>query len=401
MLNNYVKIATRQLQKNKSLSAINILGLALGMAFGLLIGMWVRFELSYDNFNQHADRIALVMKHSLMNNEKNTSSSVMMPVYEELKDGYQEIEHISRLDWGNEQSLVAGNAKIKKQGLYVDPDFLQMFTYRIIKGNPQSALSDPNSIVLTQSLSDALFGNIDPIGKIIRLDNQFNVQVTAVVEDAPAHSSLKFEFLAPFSFKEANIHGVRESKTRWNNSFLSVALQVKQGIKLDDLSNKISLMLEGKDQFVKTQTLSLFPLLRWHLYDNFENWINADGQIAYVRLFGIIGAFVLLIACINFMNLSTARFEKRAREVGVRKAIGSQRRQLVMQFLTEFLLTTFLAFVLSTLLIWLMMPYLGELGFENIKLDVTDLTLWATILGFCFLTGLLAGSYPAAYLYSG
>ncbi|MCF0064096.1 ABC transporter permease [Dyadobacter chenwenxiniae] len=400
MFKNYFKVAIRQLLKNKSLSFINILGLSLGMAFALLIGMWVRFEISFDGFNQHADRIALVMKHSLMNNEKNTSGSVMMPVYDELRGNYPEIEQVSRLDWGSVHSLVAGDRKFKKEGYYVDPSFLKIFTYPIIKGNPETALTDPNSIVLTQSLSKAIFGNTDPIGKVIRIDNKFDIQVTAVIQDVPANSSLQFEFLAPFEFNVANIPDVRESKTRWNNSFIGVVLQMKEGVNLDALSKKIGPMLKNKDPFIKTQMLSLYPMKRWHLYDDFQEWVNTGGQVIYVRLFGIIGAFVLLIACINFMNLSTARFEKRAKEVGIRKAVGSQRWQLVAQFLTESMLTAFLAFILSLSIMWLLLPHLGELGFKNIKLDFTDLSLWGTVLGVCLLTGLLAGSYPAAYLSS-
>ncbi|WP_171038015.1 ABC transporter permease [Dyadobacter luticola] len=400
MLNNYFKVAIRQLLKNKSLTSINILGLSFGMAFALLIGMWVRFEIGFDAFNQHADRIALVMKNTLMDQEKNTSASVMMPVYDELRAKIPEIEHISRLDWGSVHSLVSGDRKFKKQGYYVDPDFLKIFSYKVIKGNPETALNDPNAIVLTQSLSKAIFGNIDPLGKVIRIDNKFDIQVTAVVQDVPANSSLKFEFLAPFEFKVANIPDVHQSKTRWNNSFIGVVLQVKEGTNLDRLSRKIGPMTMNKDPFVKTQMLSLYPMERWHLYDEFQEWVNTGGHITYVRLFGIIGVVVLLIACINFMNLSTARFEKRAKEVGIRKAVGSQRSQLVAQFLIESLLTTFLAFTLSFFIIWLIMPHLGALGFKNISLDLRDLSLWGAMLGVCLMTGLLAGSYPAAYLSS-
>ncbi|OJV19370.1 MAG: hypothetical protein BGO21_07695 [Dyadobacter sp. 50-39] len=400
MFKNHFKVAGRQLLTHKSLSFINILGLSLGMAFALLIGLWVRFEISFDTFNQHADRIALVMKHSLMNNEKNTSGSVMMPVFDELKYNYPEIELISRLDWGTEHNLVTGDRKFKKQGYYVDPAFLKMFTYPVVKGNSATALTDPNSIVLTKSLANAMFGNAELIGKIIRIDNRFDIQVTAVIDDVPANSSLQFEFLAPFEFKVANISEVRDSRTRWNNSLIGVVLQVREGVSLDALSSRIGPMLTNKDPFVKTQLLSLYPMKRWHLYDEFHEWANTGGHIVYVRLFGIIGVFVLLIACINFMNLSTARFEKRAKEVGVRKAVGSFRTQLVAQFLTESLLTTFLAFMLSLLIIWLFLPLLDEIGFKYIRLDFTDISLWATVLCVCVVTGLLAGSYPAAYLSS-
>jgi putative ABC transport system permease protein len=400
MIGNYFKVASRHLLRNKTLSFINILGLSLGMTFALLIGMWVHFETNFDTFNKNADRVALVMKHSLMNNQKNSSSSLMMPVYDELKTNYPEIKRISRLDWGSVHSLVIQNRKFKKEGYYVDPDFLKIFTLPVIKGNIETALREPNSIVLTESLSKAMFGDVNPVGKLIRIDNKFNIQVTAVMQDVPKNSSLSFEYLAPFEFNVQNNPDVRESKTRWNNSFIGAVVEVKEGVSMDALSKKIGPMLTNKDQYIKVQTLSLYPMNRWHLYDDFKDWVNVGGQLLYVRLFGIIGAFVLLIACINFMNLSTARFEKRAKEVGIRKAIGSQRRQLVIQFLTESMLTAFLAFSLSLAFIWLLLPFLKDLGFENIQFDFKNISLWATVLGICLLTGLLAGSYPAIYLSS-
>ena len=400
MIGNYFKVATRHLLRNKTLSFINILGLSLGMTFALLIGMWVHFESSFDSFNKNGDRVALVMKHSLMNDQKNSSSSLMMPVYDELKSNYPEIKHISRLDWGSTHSLVSKNRKFKRQGYYVDPDFLQIFTYPIIIGNAETALRDPNSIVLTESLADAIFGKANPIGKVIRIDNKYNIQVTAVMQDVPRNSSLDFEYLAPFEFKVQNDSDVKGSRTLWNNSFIGTVIEVNEGVSMDALSKKINPMLAGKDPYIKIQTLSLYPMVRWHLYDDFKDWVNTGGQILFVRLFGVIGAFVLLIACINFMNLSTARFEKRAKEVGIRKAIGSQRRQLVIQFLAESLLTVFLAFSLSLVLIWLLLPFLKDIGFENIQFDFTNGSLWAAVLGICLLTGFLAGSYPAIYLSS-
>jgi putative ABC transport system permease protein len=400
MIRNYFKVAMRQLLQNKSLSFINIVGLSLGMTFALLIGMWVHFETSYDTFNKNADRVALVMKHSLMNNQKNSSSSLMMPVYDELKNNYPDIRRISRLDWGGMHSLMTRDQKFSKSGYYVDPDFLKIFTYPVIRGNIETALREPNSIVLTESLAKAMFGNINPVGKLIRIDHRFDIQVTAVVQDVPRNSSLEFEFLAPFEFKVQNDPDVRESRTRWNNSFIGVVVEVNDAASMHTLSKKIAPMLTNRDAYIKVQSLSLYPMARWHLYDDFKDWVNEGGRILFVRLFGMIGAFILLIACINFMNLSTARFEKRAREVGIRKAIGSQRRQLVVQFLTESMLTAFIAFSLSVVLIWLLLPFLQDLGFENITLDLADISLWAAVLGVCLLTGLLAGSYPAFYLSS-
>ena len=400
MLKNYFKIAWRNLIRNKTLSLINIMGLSLGMAFAMLIGMWIRFETSFDAFNKNSDRIAMVGKHMLINNQKSTSVAVMLPIYDELKNNYPEIKRVTRTDWGNAHSLMIGNNKFNKVGMYVDPDFLKMFTFPVIRGNIETALNDPGSIVLTASLAKALFGTQDPIGKFIRIDNQYNVQVTAVVKDAPKNSSIDFQFLAPFEFEMQNIENVRSSKARWNNSLVQIIVEVKEGVSIDALSKKIGPMSAKKNTGMKVLKLFLYPMERWHLYGDFKNWVETGGRIEYIRLFGIIGIFVLLIACVNFMNLSTARSEKRAREVGIRKTVGSRRAQLIVQFLTESMFTAFLAFLLSLILIQVLLPYLKDLGFENIHFDFSNVALLASMLVVCIITGLVAGSYPALYLSS-
>jgi len=400
MVKTYFKIAWRHILRNKTLSFINIFGLALGIAFALLIGMWIHYEISFDKFNKNNNRIAFVGRHTLLNNEKGTGFSVMLPLYDELKNNYPGIKRATRFDFGGTHSLVTGNNKFNKNGLYVDPDFLKMFTFPLVKGNSETALSDLNSIVLTESLAKSLFGKEEAIGKLITLDNQYSVRVTAIVRDAPKNSTVSFAFLAPFEFKVKNIDDVRNSRTRWNNNFLGTIVEIKEGTSMDALSKKIGPLLIQKNTGVKNQTLFLYPMASWHLFDDFKNWINTGGRIAYIRLFGMIGAFVLLIACINFMNLSTAKSEKRAREVGIRKVVGSRRPQLIMQFLVESMLTVLLAFLAAIVLIQIMLPYLKDLGFEDIRFDFSNTLLLGFILAVCLITGLLAGSYPALYLSS-
>ena len=305
------------------------------------------------------------------------------------------------MDWGGPHSLVVGNNKFNKRGTYVDPDFLQMFSFPLVKGNVKTALKDPNSIIVTESLATTLFGKQDPIGKTIKIDNEFDVQVTAVAKDLPKNSSISFEFLAPFEWKVLNLEFVKNAKTQWSNNFLMNVVEINEGASMDALSKKIGPIVELKDKVEnKNQTLFLHPMMKWHLYDDFKNWVNVGGRIEYVRLFAIIGIFVLLIACINFMNLSTARSEKRSKEVGIRKTVGSLRLQLIVQFLSESMLTTFLAFLLSIFLMWITLPLLKELGFENIVIDLSNLSLILSILAVCLVTGLIAGSYPALYLSS-
>lgn len=239
-----------------------------------------------------------------------------------------------------------------------------MFSFPLLRGNASTALTDPNSIVLTESLTSALFGEENPIGKTIKLDNQFNVQVSAVVKDVPKNSTLDFDFLAPFQFIINNSEWVRNNRMNWGNNFLMNMVELQPGVSMANFSKKIGPLCIQKDNSLKNQTLFLHPLSKWHLYSDYKNWINVGGKMDYVRLFGIIGIFVLLIACINFMNLSTARAEKRAKEIGIRKSVGSLRIQLITQFLSESMLTTFLAFLLSVGIIHLLLPYLKDLGFE-------------------------------------
>ncbi|MBE7170057.1 MAG: ABC transporter permease [Williamsia sp.] len=400
MLKNHLKIAWRTLLKNKGLSAINILGLGIGLAFAIVIGLWVQYERSFDGFHQHANRIGLVRKHTLFNNEKGTTTAIPMPLYDELKTNYPEVRRVTRMDFATPHSLVAGEKKFSKTGSYVDPDFLKMFSFPLVEGNVESALKEPNSIVLSRSLAKALFGSENAIGKTIKIDNQYSVMVTAVAEDVPHNSSFQFEFLAPFEFQVQHSDFVRWARTRWGNNFLTCLVEAQEGASLEALSKKIGPLIMQRDNTLKNQHLFLQPLKKVHLHGDYKNWANAGGRIEYVRLFGVLGIFVLLIACINFMNLSTAHSEKRAKEVGIRKAVGSRRGELIVQFLTESILTTFFAFLFSLAMIQLILPLLKELGFEHIRFDFSDVRLIGSLLAICFITGIIAGSYPAFYLSS-
>jgi putative ABC transport system permease protein len=397
MFKNYFKIAWRSLLQNKGLAFINIFGLAIGMAFALLIGLWIQYETSFDQFHKNINRLALIRKHNLFNNQKSTATSQPVPLHDELKRNYPEIKRLTRID-NNEHSLVIDNNKFHKKGLYVDRDFLTMLSFPLVKGNAATALNDPNGIVLTESLANTLFGKEDPIGKPIKIDNEYTALVTAVAKDAPDNSTISFEFLAPFEYLLRNSERVKTAQ--WGNNWLTYIVELKEGSSMQALSKKIEPVVMKKRTDGVTQLLFLQPLQQWHLYSDYKEWVNTGGRIEYVRLFTVIGIFVLLIACINFMNLSTARSEKRAKEVGIRKAVGSQRIQLIVQFLSESMLTAFLAFLLSILLIQLLLPLLKDIGFEKIHFRFGDVSLWASLLGVCIVTGLLAGSYPALYLSS-
>ena len=400
MLTNYLKIAWRNLWHNKAMSFINIFGLAIGMAFAMLTGLWIQYEISFDSFHKNKDHIARVMKNSLFNDHRNTQELTPLPLYYELKSNYPEVKRASRVSFAEAHSLMTGNNKFNKTGEYVDPDFLNMFSFPLINGDINTALNGTNSIIITNSLATALFGNADPVGKIIKLDNQYNMQVTGVISDVPQNSTLSFDFLAPYEFQVQHSDFIRDNKTDWGNNFMMNMVELKDGVSMETFSKKIGPLNVQRDSRVKNQVLFLHPMSKWHLYNEFKNWVNVGGKIEYVRLFGVIGIFVLLIACINFMNLSTARSEKRAKEVGIRKAIGSQRRQLIIQFLSESMLTAFLSFLISLGLIKLILPFLKDVGFGHINFNFGNIQLMLAGFIICFVTGLIAGSYPALYLSS-
>ena len=400
MLKNYLKVAWRHLVQHKGLSFINIFGLAIGMAFAILIGLWIQYETSFDKFHVNRDRVAIVLKNTLFNNQKNTQNSTPLPLYYAMKSEYPEVKHASRMSWNNDFSLAVGDKKYKRQGIHVDPDFLRMFTFPLVKGSVQTALSDPNAIVITEAVAKALFGSADPINKIIKVNNEYNLKVTGVLKDVPVNSSIQFDFLAPFERLMAENQFYRDNKSNWGNNFLRNVVELREDVSMSDFSAKIKNLNIDRDNTLKDLYLFLHPLAKWNLYNDFKNWQNTGGKVQYIRLFGAIGIFVLLIACINFMNLATARSEKRAKEVGIRKAIGSLRSQLITQFLAETLLTSLLAFLLALIIIPLVLPLLNDIGFENIEFQFNNIPLLLGALGAAVITGLIAGSYPALYLSS-
>ena len=405
MYKSYFKIAWRNLSRNKGYSLINIGGLAVGMSVAIIISLWVQYERSFDSFHENKGRIALVMKHALYQDEKETVEQLPLPLYEELKSNFPEVKGITRIAWAYEKILITGETKLKKNGKYVDPDFLKMLSFPLLKGNIDKALSNPHSIIITESLASILFGDDDPLGQLIKMGdaragNQYDLQVTGILKNIPNNSSLEFEFLVPYELEAQTSQFVKDHISRWDNNSVMYMVEMREGVSMDDFSKKIAPLITVKNNAIVNQTLFLHPMSKWRLYSKYENWENTGGKIEYVRLFGIIGVFVLLIACINFMNLTTARSEKRAKEIGIRKVIGSQRSQLITQLLSESVLTSLLAFVISIGIVWSSLPFLKELGFESIQFDLRNISVPLSALLICLVTALFAGSYPALYLSS-
>ncbi|MDB5150805.1 MAG: FtsX-like permease family protein [Mucilaginibacter sp.] len=405
MIKNYLTIAWRNILNNKVYSAINILGLAAGMAVALMIGLWVANEYSYDRFLPNYEQLYQVEQHfTTQHDGEHTQSAVSLPLAEVLRKEIPGIKRVAETDWIGMQwhDLLVGDKKLYLGGGAANPDFLQIFKYTFIKGNAKDVFAQPNSIILNESTATALFGNADPINKIIRYDNSQNLKVTGIIKDIPKNATLQFSFLTPFSFKEETEGWMKGARTMWTNNSFNMYLELQPGVTMEQIAPKIKNIVYDHSEQMRPgkPEIIIHPLKKWHLYNDFKNGKAIGGFIDYVRMFSVIGIMVLLIACINFMNLSTARSEKRAREVGVRKAIGSQRSDLIAQFLAESVMITFISFLLSILLVQLAIPSFNAIVGSAISIPYTNVLFWVMMIAYVLITGLLAGSRPAFYLSS-
>lgn len=405
MIKNYLKVAWRNLVRNKVYSFINILGLATGMAVMMLIGLWIHDEMSANKHHKNYSSLYQVMMNQTFDGHRGTQQSLPFPLAEELKAKFPDLKGVAMCDWGENHSLMYKEKKISKSGHFIGEDAMAMFTFDILNGD-RNALHDPYSIVLTDETARILFGTEDPIGKIVKMDNATNLKVTAVVKKQPRNSTLTFDYLIPIQLEETLYSYIKlYHKTNWGNNSWQVFVQLNDNAQAAAVNAKIKNVVIS--HFTDENTLKnikpevfIHPMSKWRLYSDFENGVNTGGFIKYVRMFGILGAIVLLIACINFMNLSTARSEKRAKEVGVRKAIGSARKQLISQFLSESMLIATLAFVFAIVMVALALPFFNKLTEKDMSLSLASPVFWGIMVAFTALTGLLAGSYPAFYLSS-
>ncbi len=397
MIKNYLKIAFRNLWRNKSFSAINILGLAVGMASALLILLWIQNELSIERFHKKRDRIYLMYNRDKSANGQiwawNNTPKVLAPT---LKKDYPEVEDAVRFN--NITFLcTAGETKLNTQGAFVDSGFLNVFSFPLLEGNPTKALQGSYSIVLTKKFAKALFGNQDPMGKIVRIDSVNNCTVTGVLKDLPNNTQFNFAYLLPWAY----MHKLGWDDTYWGNNSVYTYALLKPGSSESAFDAKIKdITIDHTKGSPDASTTEVFtqPLNRAYLYGKSVDGKLVAGQIETVRLFGIIAAFILLIACINFMNLSTARSEKRAKEVGIRKVVGAQRGFLIMQFLGESILISVIAFVIALFLVQISLNGFNQLVGKQLFINYADPLFWIFSIAFLLFTGLLAGSYPAFYL---
>lgn len=399
MYKNYFKIALRNLLKNRGYSFINIGGLAVGLASAMLIFLWIADEYSYDKFqtNYH-NTYQLYQSQEWNMGHIGTAEAMPYPMLETLPAKASQIKNISMTNWGEGNMLQVGETRINKMQLSVSQDFLKMFTFPLIKGDVNHALDELTSIVITESTAKALFGDADPMGQFIRIDNDREQKVTGVVRDVPRQSKFRFDFLLPFSYYEATQPWIRNSKGNWDNNSFQMYVQLQDGATEAETNAAIQNIIRENNPNAPTAKLFLHPMSKWRLQANFEEGKNTGGLLDYVRLFTAIAVFVLVIACINFMNLATARSESRAKEVGIRKSIGSRRKELILQFLGESVMVTAFAFALAVTLVELLLPSYNLLVDKNISIDYTNGLIWLVAISLILVIGLFTGSYPAFYL---
>ena len=400
MFKNYFKTAWRNLSKNKVSSIINISGLAVGISVALLIGLWIWDEVSFDKDNKNYNHIAEVMQNQNLNGEIQTWQGLPYPLAEALRVNFKDdFKCVSIFNWAT-SILLYNDKPISQDGLYVEPQATSMLDLKMVKGN-LSALQDPSAILLSESAAKAIFNKADPINKTIKVEN-IPAKVAGVYKDLPANSTFKNQnFITSWAFKLKIAPWILTMPDPWGNNYFSIYVQLANHADLKNVSAKIEdLKLKNihADQRIAKPELFLQPASKWHLYAEFKNGVNTGGRIQYVWWFGIIGVFVLLLACINFMNLSTAKSEKRAKEVGIRKAVGSLRRQLIYQFLNESIFTAFLALIISIIIVQLSLPFFNTLSDKQMQLPWSNFYFWLITIAFTLFTGIIAGSYPAFYL---
>ncbi len=410
MFKSYFKIGWRSLLKNKGYSYINVVGLAMGMAVTLLIGMWVVDELSFNRYHKNYDRIAQVFQHQTVFNEVKTNTAVPMPLAIELKNSYpHDFKHVVQMWWERSHVLTIEEKKIPRNGVFMGKEGLEMFSFEMVQGSWKS-LDDPSSIVLSESTAHILFGDQDPVNQMLTIDNSLDVKVTGVFMEPPSNSRFHaLQFISSWDLWVSTNPWMKDDENNWNSDDINFTdvityVEIEPTTNFETVSKKIEKVKFNKLTPVQAAQenpkVFLQPMSRWHLYSQWKDAQESGGRIQFVWLFGMIGFFVLVLACINFMNLSTAQSEMRAKEVGIRKSIGSARSQLISQFYIETSLIVLCAFVFAMGLAGMALPWFNQLSEKEMTMPWTNPIFLLIALGFIFFTSLLAGSYPALFLSS-
>ncbi|MDB5025285.1 MAG: transporter permease [Mucilaginibacter sp.] len=412
MIKNYLKIAWRNLLRNKAHTFINVAGLSVGMAVAMLIGLWIWDELSFNKYFRSYDHIVQIMQHQTFNGTVGTQNAMPIPLGTKLRQDYtgntKDFKYVVLSTWVGDHILSHGNKKLTQPGGYMQAEAPDLLTLKMLKGS-RKALNDPTSILISETVAKALFGGTDPMSQMIKIDNTWTVKVAGVYQDIPGSTDFKdLTFIAPWDLYMTSEPFLKKyAATQWGSNSWQIFAQLnskadaaKISARIKDL--KIAGLSGNGDKVGLTFKAAIFlhPMSKWHLYSEFKNGINTGGAIQFVWMFSIIAVFVLLLACINFMNLSTARSEKRAKEVGIRKTLGSLRKQLISQFFSESLLVAGFAFLLSIVIVQLTLPWFNQVADKKMTVLWASPLFWITGISFSLITGLIAGSYPAFYLSS-
>lgn len=394
ILRNYMLVAWRSFSRNKVFSTLNVSGLAIGIASAVLLLLWIWNEVSSDRFHKNGDRIYAVMTRSVINGRIECWGATPMVLGPVLQSTYpQQIEQVVRTNWVGAFILTSGDQHIQSYGYLTDPGFLTMFSFPLIQGDAMTALSSPHSIVLTAHTAKRLFGTANALGQELRIDSNAIFKVTGVLADLPSNTQLQFDYLVPWSYtKEVNWED-----HSWASTHISTMVLLRRGVTETEADSNIRNIVRANDPAVNND-IFLHPIRKWRLWSEFENGKIVGGEIRFIRLLILVAAFILLIACINYMNLGTARSMRRAKEVGIRKMIGAGKVSLVSRFIGESVLTALLAGLIALAVVQLALPWFNRMVDTCLFIPYANPWFWLLAIGFLLFTGLLAGSYPAFYL---
>lgn len=398
MLKNYIKIALRNLWKTRGYSLLNIFGLALGITVASLIFLWIENEIGYDNHFENKEHIYAIKNKQTYDGRTYVFPSTPGPLIPALKEDFSEVEYATRVTWSMTSLFDISDKTIFEVGSYADSDFLEIFSVEFIDGQREGALSNPEQVVISESMAKRFFNRTHVVGETIRVDGETQVTISGVFRDLPNNVSIKFDWLRPYDV----YFGQNQWLTQWGSNALRGYVLLKPGSDLASINDKIFEYIPTKaNNNALNSRLMLYPMERWHLFNSFDgNGNEIEGSIKYVRLFSMVAWVVLIIACINFMNLATARSQKRAKEIGIKKVVGATRGGLIGQFISESILLSFLAGILAIGLAFLLLPYFNQMVGKELSLGLDQPKHLLFLLGIILTTGIVAGSYPAFYLSS-
>jgi predicted permease len=395
MIRNYLKTTFRNLWKNKGYSLLNIGGLAVGIACAALILLWVEDELTFNHYFSNRDNLYEVKDQQTYNGYTFTFDATPGPFAQGIKSDIPGIKNTARSTWGDDLLFTLNDKIIYEHGMYVDAPFLTMFQLQFIYGNAQNAFAQLHSLVISETMAGKFFGTTNVIGRTLKVDNKQDYVISGVIRDLPDNVSFKFDWLASFKIFEDQNSWLQA----WGNNGVMTFVEVQPNANINLINNKLYNYIQGKNKDL-TAKMSIYPMPRWRMYNNFDNGKEIPGRIKYVHLFSLIAWIILIIACINFMNLSTARSEQRAREVGVRKVMGAGKGKLIGQFIGESLLMSLISAIVAVGIIYISLPAFNGIVEKQLSANMLNPVHLAALLAIAVICGLIAGSYPAFYLSS-